>query len=218
MKPVVKPRPLERGDLERMCLPESLWRVRADGLPGPAVAALRSYAAKVDALAPKGVGIVFLGPQGVGKTSLASILLRELRPRGYSGLFLTAWDFREFTRGKVPFDGEQLYGERARTVDLLVLDNLTELDGQDVAWGKRPIEELLSSRASLGRPTIVTTRIGSSELASGAWRGLLPLGRLVPVPVVGPDLSAVTLKLAGEALLGPPPKSTMPPTSQSVKR
>lgn len=201
-RPKVKPRPLVSGDLERLGIPEAFWRVRVDGLPEPAVGALRAYVARVDALAPQGVGVAFQGPPGVGKTALASILLRELRPRGYSGLFLSAWDLREFSRTRAPFDSEQSYVERARAVDFLVLDNVTEADGSDPIFGKRQIEEMLTARAAAGRPSIVTTRLTDKELDAGPWRGLLTAGRLVGIPVAGPDLRAGTLRAAREMIVG----------------
>ncbi len=211
----MKRRPLERVDLERMALPEEFWRVRLPGLPEPAAAIVTNYIARMPALFEKGVGLLFSGLMGTGKTSLASIVAREARVRGYSVYFTAVWGLREGVRTRAMFDPEQTVMERALQVDLLVLDNLRPEDSADMFLGRRALDELVTARASANRPTLLTTRVPFTDLddPKGLWWGLPQLGRLVCVTVKGPDLRDVALKALKTLVVGAaqPPLPTPTP-------
>lgn len=198
-------RPLERADLERMGLPEEFWRVRLDGSPAAAAALVANYVARLVPLFERGVGLILRGPRGAGKTALASIIAREARVIGFPVYFTTVWDLRDAVRARTPFDLEQSVLDRARSVDLLVLDGLRTEDGPETFFGRRAIEELLASRASRERPTVVTTSLQHRELddPAGPWRPLVQTGRLVTIAVDGPDLRAAQHEALKRALLNP---------------
>lgn len=205
-RPQVERRPLERGDLERIGLPEAFWRGKLQGLPQAAATIVVNYLDKFDRLRPNGMGLALAGPAGHGKTSLASIVARELRLRGYSVFFITTWDLREAIRTRATFDAEQPVMERIRTVDVLILDNLRAEDATDHFLGRRVIEEILVGRAVAAKPSIVTTPLVFGELddPKGAWRGMLNAGRLTYAHVQGTDLRENLMKSA-KALLQPTP-------------
>lgn len=203
--PQVQRRPLDRGDLERMALPEAFWRVKIDGLPSVASTLVLNYLARFEQLRPNGMGLALAGPPGVGKTSLASIIARELRIRGFSVFFTTTWDLREAIRSRAVFDAEQPVVERVRTVDVLILDNLRAEDATDHFLGRRVLEENLVARANSARPTILTTPLVFGELddPKGPWRGLLQASRLTYANVQGPDLREKLLRTTKDLLQTP---------------
>ena len=182
-------RPLVREDLERMMLPVDYWRARLQQAPRDAAALVANYLARYEELAARGCGLLFLGPQGTGKTALAAVAAKDIRARSRAVFFTSLWDLKEAVRARSAFDADQLVIERARGVDLLVLDNLRVEDAADMVFGARATIELLTFRAQRARPTLVTTRLSFRDLDDPkTWKGLLPAGKLVEVPVAGPDL------------------------------
>lgn len=191
-RPIVKRRPLVAEDLDRMQLPREYWELRIQGSPESARPLVISYLRSLNARIPAGVGLLLSGPAGTGKTALAAIVAKEARIQGYSVLFIPVWDLREAVRVKAPFDADSSVIERARIVDLLVLDNLRMEDREDPFFGRRPLEELIVGRAANGRASVVTTQASFADFdhPKTGWRSLPPAGKLVLVPVTGPDLRA----------------------------
>lgn len=185
-------RPLTREHLERMAVPAGLWRARFDALPEASRPVFASYVARLDEMVAKGVGLLILGPQGVGKSAALSVVGKEARARGHTVVYTTVWDLREAVRARTPFDSDETVFDRVRNVGVLLLDNLRPEDNSEVVFNRRSIEELLSERASRARPTLVTTRMTPRDLADAkvGWGTLLGAGKLVTVPLVGPDRHA----------------------------
>jgi DNA replication protein DnaC len=182
-------RPLVREDLERMALPVDYWRARLAQAPRDAAVLVANYLGRYDELAARGCGLLFLGSPGTGKTALAAVTAKDVRARYRSVFFTSLWDLKEAVRSRASFDADQSVIERARGVDLLVLDNLRVEDAADMVFGARATVELLAFRAQRARPTLVTTRLSFRELDDPkTWKGLLQAGKLVEVPVTGPDL------------------------------
>lgn len=186
-------RPLVASDLERMRLPAECWRFRIQGAPDSARTLVETYLRRFPELLQKGTGLFLGGTQGTGKTGLAAVAAKEARIQGYSVFFTTVWDLRDAVRNRSTFDDRQLVHERAKEVDLLVLDNLrTAEDAQDPFFGRRSVEELITSRAGNRKATIVTSRTVLKDLdkPGAPWNGILQAGKLVYVSVEGPDLRA----------------------------
>ena len=107
----------------------------------------------------EGLGLLFCGDNGVGKTHLAVAILRELvTARGARGQF---WDFHELIR-----EIKSSYDRETRTTelqvlqpvvdnDVLVLDDLGAWKMTD--WMNDTLFYILNSRYMAKRPTIITT-------------------------------------------------------------
>ena len=107
----------------------------------------------------EGLGLLFCGDNGVGKTHLAVGVLRELvETKGARGQF---WDFHELIREiKASYDAE------TKTTELMVLEPVVEADvlllddlgaWKMTDWMNDTLFYILNSRYMAKRPTLITT-------------------------------------------------------------
>ena len=107
----------------------------------------------------EGLGLLFCGDNGVGKTHLAVAVLRELvEKRGASGQF---WDFHELIR-----EIKSSYDPETKTTELQVLEPVVEADvlllddlgaWKMTDWMNDTLFYILNSRYMAKRPTLITT-------------------------------------------------------------
>jgi DNA replication protein DnaC len=107
----------------------------------------------------EGLGILFTGDNGVGKTHLAVSVLRELvTAKGARGQF---WDFHELMR-----EIKRSYDPETRTTEVQVLAPVVDIDvlvlddlgaWKMTEWMNDTLFYILNSRYSTKRSTIITT-------------------------------------------------------------
>jgi DNA replication protein DnaC len=107
----------------------------------------------------EGLGLLFCGDNGVGKTHLAVAVLRELvSAKGARGQF---WDFHELIR-----EIKSSYDPETKTTELQVLEPVIETDvlllddlgaWKMTDWMNDTLFSILNSRYMAKRPTIITT-------------------------------------------------------------
>jgi DNA replication protein DnaC len=109
--------------------------------------------------ADEGLGLLFCGDNGVGKTHLAVGVLRELvETKGARGEF---WDFHELIR-----EIKSSYDPETKTTELQVLEPVVEADvlllddlgaWKMTDWMNDTLFYILNSRYMAQRPTLITT-------------------------------------------------------------
>ena len=107
----------------------------------------------------EGLGLLFCGDNGVGKTHLAVAVLRELSAgKGARGQF---WDFHELIR-----EIKSSYDPETKTTELQVLEPVVEADllllddlgaWKMTDWMNDTLFYILNSRYMAKRPTLITT-------------------------------------------------------------
>lgn len=107
----------------------------------------------------EGLGLLFTGDNGVGKTHLAVSVLHELvTNKGVRGQF---WDFHELIR-----EIKNSYNPETRTTELQVLEPVVEVDvlllddlgaWRMTDWMNDTLFYLLNNRYIAKRPTLITT-------------------------------------------------------------
>lgn len=182
-------RRLSPVDFERMNLPEEFWRTKIFNVAESVRSKVEGFLVNVDSNLEGGIGLIVSGPEGTGKTGIASLVLKEARSRGFPVFFITVWDLRVAIRNRTPFDDDTSVLDRCLEVDVLVLDSLREEDVKDTFFDARALEELVRSRISRRKMTVVTTRLGLGDMHMtfksfmGATKSSLAF-----LEVTGPDL------------------------------
>ena len=110
--------------------------------------------------------VVFAGPSGAGKTSLAIACLRERIPHG---LFVSALKLGTARIQGRAGDGEASLVERAMTAPLLLLDEV----GGEVKTATNAVKDVIWERMDNDLPTWITTGFRSDELLAMYGDGAL---------------------------------------------
>lgn len=139
-------------------------------------------------------GIFFYGSNGVGKSMLSCIILREAYLNRYSCKRVTFSEYiNEYTRVwnartvAEKEDLEEVFYQYFKSVELLVLEEVgKELDTKLSAT---VLEDLLRYREEKGLATIICTNVAPKEIVEkyGASIGSLIKGNFTPINIVGTD-------------------------------
>jgi len=161
-------RRLTRKSLERMCLPQRFWHAEfARITEGEHKVAIEKYIAKIKEALDKGFGMVLWGGNGVGKTAVAALCLKEARRRGSTGMFITANQYLSDTISRAQFNDAHSVQQRCKLVDLLVLDDLGK-ETVDFSRGKDTseamLEDLIRYRSANMRSTIITMNLSPEKM------------------------------------------------------
>lgn len=150
-------RSLTETDLERANIPPAYWRMKLDGVLPRYRKNVYHYLRTIEDRIRFGDGILIYGNPGVGKTAISTLIVKEAIARGYKAYFTSIWDMRDHLKERTYFSDDLSVMARARSVDVLVLDDLRSSDIGNRWFGREDITSLLLYRSSGNLPTIVTT-------------------------------------------------------------
>lgn len=183
-------RELTEDDLLRARIPRRYWEARLSDAQDTVQAIARRYIANFVTMHERGVGLLLWGANGVGKTSIAVVLGKEYRRRGHSLLFLEAAEIKGAVINSEMFDEEQTLWERAKSVDVLMIDDLGKGVQDSTGFGARVLDELIRHRNANKRVTFITTnmtlKLLEDELKASTMHSLKEC--IFPVKVSGEDL------------------------------
>lgn len=116
----------------------------------------------------QGRGLLLIGPRGIGKTMLATIILVAAMKAGIQVLTLRAGQLRptKDENGRYRDDPDC---QEARTVPFLLLDDLGT-EGQ-ASWIKEAVENLVDERYQELRATLVTANVREYQFNAGIIQG-----------------------------------------------
>ena len=161
-----KPRKLVDRDYSLMMVPEryrqATWE-RAEMSP-EAVKALADYRGRLHDAWEKGLGLYIWGPLGSGKTSIAAMVLCELRSHGQPGLFARADKLQRSRFDKIHISEEHPdMWAYAREVRVLVVDDFGKSYRDDKGFSDYDFESLIRDRYDNMLVTIVTSNVAPSQ-------------------------------------------------------
>lgn len=186
-------RKLSKQDLKRMRLPEAFWRAKLGDVPAKSKPTIEKYVSKIKEMHSRGIGLLILGNPGVGKTSIASVLLKESRARGYPGLFVSVWELRESVKDRIAYDDNMSFFAKCREVETLVLDDVKQIDPREIFLKESKIAELVRFRSARKKVTFITYT-GSIDDFKNNLKDISSavVGSIVSMTVVGPNLKSAT--------------------------
>lgn len=180
---------LSRDDFVRLQLPQEFWGATCLQIPRSVKEPVMNFLRLMRAMKEAGAGLLIMGGAGVGKTTLAALVLKRSRELGMTGLFTSVSGLREDLRARREYDGDKTMLIRCREVDVLVLDDLALADARDTMWfGVRHIEELVAARRAARLVTVITTRLSKDAMrADPSLTSLLAtsMGSLIDLQVIG---------------------------------
>ena len=160
---------------------------------------VKDYIDHLDQNIEENKGIFFCGSNGVGKSMLSCIILKEAYRRRYScrritfsqyiGYYTDAWNVRD-KQEKDVLEGD--FYEKYKGVEFLVLEEIGKEIDSKIA---QPIlEDLLRYREEHGLVTIICSNIPMKVIEEkyGASIASLCKGHMTPVTIVGKDMRYLT--------------------------
>jgi DNA replication protein DnaC len=183
-----------------MRIPQRFWDVSFSGIGNEHVRRnVQHYLQNLDTHLDAGDGLLFYGQNGTGKTGAAIVIAKEARRRGAPVLFATAEDIRISSIERTPFHEDLTLMDRAREVDLLIIDDLGKDHRGTTGYSDTLFENLIRHRASNVRTTIITTNLDQTRLSSRYKASMMDVVKesMVPVFAEGESLRESKVLAAG---------------------
>ena len=154
-------RDLTSKDYARMNLPREHWAAHSRKIQDEEVQAIvLNYGTKAVEMIKSATGLILDGDPGAGKSSIASILAKEVVRWGFSAYFVSHEELGELRFEDRKFaEGMSVMG-RVRSTDFLVLDNFDGRFLEDKRFGPAELEKLVQRRNANLLTTVMTTRVG----------------------------------------------------------
>lgn len=181
--------------IKRAKLPED-WTLESFPFkrqPGVSAKQIRGFA-ELGFLA-KNENIVFIGPTGVGKTGLASSILRKALQNGHSGIFIRAQDLFDDMYASLADRSSRKLINRLASVAILVIDEMGYLN---LRPEQTNIFFKLMEERYRRRPTIITTNLAYDE-----WHNFLGNKALVDALLSRIRHQCHTVNINGPSLRDP---------------
>jgi DNA replication protein DnaC len=155
-----------------MRIPKLYWEVSESGiLLESGKPEVLGFVERVCEVVGRGYGLLLWGTNGVGKTACAALVAKEACRFGWTVLFIRVADLLAWETKKEFFcvsDGETVWN-RARRVDLLVLDDLGKENLDAGGKALKELEEFIRERVSMKRSTIFTTNLSIRDDMPGIY-------------------------------------------------
>ena len=196
-------RKLVLEDYTRMNLPADFRKAELKDIPDSIREPITKYHSNIDKMIKDGIGLLMYGPAGVGKTTTAAFLAKEVRRRARPVFFATVSDLREMLRTNMAFDDSLSIFERVRKVSFLVLDAIRPEDAKGPIFGAVDLARLIETRCAWKRTTVLTTQLAPGTLDE-LFPGMMEQARTrcVPLAVTGPNRRDAAEDTLRERLLG----------------
>lgn len=187
------------ADMKRANVPPRFWNVKLSEIPEHLEYRdkVRKYLEKMDDMLAQGVGLfLYSDENSTGKTSIAVLALKQalrLRRTAYfeeSGRLKAALIRAEEFEENIPIE------RRIRTVDLLVLDDVSKEYRTESGFAENLIESILRDRSQNLKTTVLTSNLRPNKIEQVYSADLAALLRetTIPLKISGYDWRALKAK------------------------
>lgn len=169
MRPRIKKEKLTNADLVRANIPERYWDVRFDAIPdtAPYKGQVARYLRDVEDNVENGRGLFVTHPKnGTGKTGIACLIGKRALLQGFTVYYTMSEAYKKAVVKNQMFDEYELVEDRARSVDLLILDDFGKEFKGDSGWIESELENLFRERAQAKKTTIATGNNTPSQIVA----------------------------------------------------
>lgn len=184
------------ADMKRANVPARFWNVCVSAIPEYLEYRdkVRKYLEKMDDMLAQGVGLfLYSDENSTGKTSIAVLALKQalrLRRTAYfeeSGRLKAALIRAEEFEENIPIE------RRIRTVDLLVLDDVSKEYRTESGFAENLIESILRDRSQNLKTTVLTSNLRPNKIEQVYSADLAALLRetTIPLKISGYDWRAL---------------------------
>jgi DNA replication protein DnaC len=160
-------RALTSYDLERANLPRRYWNVRFSEIPdtAPYKGQVARYLRDIVGEVEKGRGLMITHPMnGTGKTGIACLIAKRAMIEGFTVYYTMSETYKTAVVRNQMFDDVQSVYERAREVDVLVIDDFGKEYKGESGWIESELENLIRERVQAGRTTLLTANLLPNQL------------------------------------------------------
>jgi len=187
------------ADMNRANVPPRFWNVKLSEIPEHLEYRdkVRKYLEKMDEMLENGIGLfLYSDENSTGKTSIAVLALKQalrLRRTAYfeeSGRLKAALIRAEEFEENIPIE------RRIRTVDLLVLDDVSKEYRTESGFAENLIESILRDRSQNLKTTVLTSNLRPNKIEQVYSADLAALLRetTIPLKISGYDWRALKAK------------------------
>lgn len=168
-------------------IPRVYWKFKLEQYVGNhgATGKVKSYISTIPMAKRTGVGLLFYGTQGTGKTALLSCVMRGIVERGHTAQYtLLAKLFRAF------MDKDYEFLEKIHSTDFLCIDDMDKAHvSANTNWFETLVDEVFRYRFTRKKPMIVSYSGSLEQLGQdfGVKLSSLLNECLIPVLIVGDD-------------------------------
>lgn len=199
-----KPNGITQTHLIQANIGQDYWEVDFSNITvpeGPRKKTIQ-YLKKVAEMKEEGIGILYAGPNGPGKTTLAMIAMKYLARANWDVYTTSLGEIvediqRGFKSNSATDDVEGLEA-RARASDFLLIDDVGKEHRGGSGFVTTVFDNLIRHRVQHRLPTFITTNYTKSELRGTYGESAMSLleGKLLQVTVDGDDFRRTNLKKA----------------------
>lgn len=200
----INPRGLLQLQLEQANVGQDYWEVDFNNFKGPEKpkALTHKYLCNLEEMKDKGIGLLYVGPNGPGKTTLAMIAMKYLI-RARWNVYCTSLGeiietIQKTWKDKDSESDEHTFIDRCRRADFVLIDDVGKEHRGQSGFVQTVFDNLIRFRVQNRLPTFLTTNLTKSELNQAYGESVMSLldGKLLPVTVTGDDHRQTELKPA----------------------
>lgn len=197
----IKPKNLTEAHLRRANIGQDYWECDFNNFQGPQKAKMKTvkYLTELAEMKDQGIGILYVGPNGPGKTTLAMIAMKYLVRANWNVFCTSLGEIVENIQKSWGNTGEAEtsgFIERSRTADFLLIDDVGKEHRGQSGFSQNTFDNLIRYRVQHRLPTFLTTNLTRSELRAIYGESAISLleGKLHAIIVEGDDHRRTVLK------------------------